>query len=88
MPSRTMILQHEGNETGPVRATGRVEELLGDMTVAANALINLVEAERCGIFNGIAGQRFWLNTDSVLEMAKQLVALAELRAAERRDAAQ
>ena len=82
----TMILQ-AADSTGPVAATGVPAELLGDAEQAAKSLLELIELERRGIFNGVAGQRFWLEQDSLLEMAKRIVALIEQLRAEQRDAA-
>ena len=71
--------------SGPREAVGLHAELLAELTATANALIQLVEAERAGSFDGY-GADFWVGTDRVLDAARQLVVLAEKRANELRDA--
>jgi hypothetical protein len=83
--SSTIILQR-GKQVGPVPAIGVHAELLGEISQTASALIKLVELERSGIYDGF-GHNFWVGSDSVLTTARKLVALAEQRIAELRDAA-
>ena len=82
----SVLLYYRGEKkTGAVPASGIHAELLAEISQGANALIKIVELERSGVYDGF-GQGFWVGSDSVLETARRLVALAEQRAAELRDA--
>lgn len=81
----TQIFLREDRKAGPVPATGIHAELLAEMSQAASSLIKLIELERSGTYDGFGN--FWVGFDSVLNTAKKIVALAEQRAAELRDAA-
>jgi len=85
MPN-TFIL-HVENQKAPVPASGTHAEALGELEIAAKALLKLIERERSGVFDGFAGQRFWIGSDSVSDMAEKIVELAARVAGERRDAA-
>jgi hypothetical protein len=76
----SVLLYRAEKKTGP--ASGIRAELLAEISQGASALLKLVELERSGGF----GQGFWVGSDSVLETPRRLVALAEQRAAELRDA--
>jgi hypothetical protein len=80
-----LILRREEKQTGPVPASGVHAELLAELNATASALIKLIELERSGVYDGF-GQGFWTGSDSVLNAARRLVALAERRAGELRDA--
>jgi hypothetical protein len=54
------------------------------MRLAALDLIELLARERAGTFDGF-GAPFWLHSDRVLDKAKQLLVLAEQRAASFKD---
>lgn len=82
----TFVIQRNNRKTGPVPASGVHAELLAELEHGANALLKLVALERSGVYDGL-GHNFWVGSDSVLNMAQRLVALAEQRAAELRDAA-
>jgi hypothetical protein len=78
-----IMLQHK--KLGPMPAVGIHAELLADMEATATGLIALIGRERTGIYDGLGGG-FRVGSDSVLNAAKRLVALAEQRAGELRDA--
>jgi hypothetical protein len=78
-----IMLQHK--KSGSIPATGIHAELLADMESTATGLIALIGRERTGVYDGLGGS-FWVGSDSVLNAAKRLVALAEQRVAELRDA--
>ncbi len=80
-----VLLYRAEKKTGPVPASGIHAELLGEMQLTATALIKLLELERTGVYDGF-GHNFWTGSDSVLNTARRLVALAEQRVAELRDA--
>jgi hypothetical protein len=81
----SILFYRDQEKTSPVPASGIHAELLTEMSQAASALIKLIELERTGVYDGF-GQNFWTGFDSVLNTAQRLVALAERRAAELRDA--
>jgi biotin carboxylase len=71
----------ERKTTEPIPATGVHAELLEEMTQAARVLLQYIELEQAGTFDGM-GERFWTVSDSVLNTAKKLVYLAEQRIGE------
>jgi hypothetical protein len=81
----SVLLYRAEKKTGPVPASGIHAELLAEISQGASALIKIVELERSGVYDGF-GQNFWVGSDSVLTTARKLVALAEQRIAELRDA--
>ncbi len=72
------------NAVGPVPATGIYAEHLEGMRLTALDIIQLLELEKTGVFDGI-GASFWVNSDRVLAKTKLLVQLAEQRAASLKD---
>ncbi len=80
-----MLIMLQRKKTGPIPASGIHAELLADMEATATGLIALIGRERSGVYDGLGGG-FWVGSDSVLNAARRLVALAEQRAGELRDA--
>jgi hypothetical protein len=80
-----MLIMVQKKTVGPVPATGVHAELLAEMQETATGLITLIGLERAGTYDGLGGG-FWVGMDSVLNAARRLVALAEQRAGELRDA--
>jgi hypothetical protein len=80
-----MLIMLQQKKTGPIAASGIHAELLGEMEAVATGLIALIGLERTGVYDGLGGG-FWVGSDSVLNAAKRLAALAERRAGELRDA--
>jgi len=76
MPSTIHI---RGQSTAAQPAVGRHAEALADLTNECNRLLNLIERERNGTYDGLGP--FWLNEDSVLVAARKLARMAEQRIA-------
>jgi hypothetical protein len=75
-----MIVIERGKRS-PTPANAKHAELLAEVTQLAASITSLCELERSGIYDNL-GQRFWVARDPLLETAKKIVTLLELRIGE------
>ncbi len=83
MSMQIIIEKRNAEPPAPVN-DGPYGELLEDMRLAALDLVELLARERARTFDGMGGS-FWINSNRVLDRTKQLLHLAEQRAASLKD---
>jgi hypothetical protein len=75
-----MIIIQANKSRTPQPAAGRHRELMVELAQGAQRLIQLIEAESSGRYDGL-GQTFWVQSDPILQLTKKLATLAEERIA-------
>jgi hypothetical protein len=72
-----LVVQLNKSKT-PRPASGRHAEILNEITQRAQRLLQLIDAERKGVYDNL-GSDFWLQTDPLLQTAQKLAILAQER---------